>query len=44
VLATLLARADFALATDRPVEPEASATMRPKGGVPMRITAVRPAA
>jgi cytochrome P450 len=41
VLATLLARADLALATDAPIEPEAAAALRPKGGVPMRVTAVR---
>ncbi|MBS2018409.1 MAG: cytochrome P450 [Deltaproteobacteria bacterium] len=37
VLATLLRHADVALATDAPIEPEPSATLRPKGGVPMRI-------
>ncbi len=37
VLATLLQRADFELVTDAPVEPEVHATLRPKGGVPMRV-------
>lgn len=37
VLATLLRHADFELATDAPIETEPSATLRPKGGVPMRI-------
>jgi cytochrome P450 len=39
VLATLLARADLALATSSTVEPDMSATLRPKGGVPMRVKA-----
>ena len=37
VLATLLHHADFELATEAPIVPEASATLRPKGGVPMRV-------
>jgi cytochrome P450 len=41
VLATLLARADLELVSDASIEPEMSATLRPKGGVPMRVTAVR---
>lgn len=41
VLATLLARADLELVTHAPIEPEAGATLRPKGGVPMRVSAVR---
>lgn len=41
VLATLLARADLEMATSAPVEPELSATLRPKGGVPMRVKAAR---
>jgi cytochrome P450 len=40
VLATLLARADLELATSADVAPELSATMRPRGGVPMRVAAV----
>jgi cytochrome P450 len=42
VLATLLARADLELATRAVIEPEAGASLRPKGGVPMRVTARRP--
>jgi cytochrome P450 len=38
VLATLLHHADFELATNKPIEPEPSATLRPKDGVPMKIT------
>jgi cytochrome P450 len=41
VLATLLARVDLELASGEPIEPELSAAMRPKGGVPMRVAAVR---
>jgi cytochrome P450 len=41
VLATLLARADLELTTRAPIAPEAYATLRPKGGVPMRVTARR---
>jgi cytochrome P450 len=37
VLATLLQHASFELAADRPIEPEVSATLRPKGGMPMRV-------
>jgi cytochrome P450 len=40
VLATILGRVDLELAKPTPVEPEPSATLRPKGGVPMRVTAV----
>lgn len=38
VLATLFHHADFELATTKPIEPEPSATLRPKDGLPMRIT------
>lgn len=38
VLATLFHHADFALASDRKIEPEPSATLRPRDGVPMTIT------
>jgi cytochrome P450 len=41
VLATLLARVDLELAPFAVVEPELSASMRPRGGVPMRVAAVR---
>lgn len=37
VLATLLQRADFALVDPRGALPEPTATLRPKGGVPMRV-------
>jgi cytochrome P450 len=37
VLATLLQRARLTLASDRPVEPMAAGTLRPRGGVPMRV-------
>jgi cytochrome P450 len=37
VLATLLRSARFTLASDAPVVPEASATLRPRGGIPMRV-------
>lgn len=37
VLATLLQRADFEPAWRAPVEPEGFATLRPKGGMPMRV-------
>ena len=37
VLATLLHHADFELVDPRGAEPEASATLRAKGGIPMRI-------
>lgn len=40
VLATILRRMDLELTTDAVIEPEASATLRPKGGMPMRVTAV----
>ena len=40
-LATLLARADLELATQAPIEPDPYATLRPKGGLPMRVTARR---
>ena len=40
VLATLLARVDLEMATTANVEPDASATLRPKGGMPMRVRAV----
>jgi cytochrome P450 len=38
VLATMLQRADFALARDAEIVPDDSSTLRPRGGVPMRIT------
>jgi cytochrome P450 len=44
VLATLLERVELALATTATVEPHPSATLRPLGGVPMRVTAVTPVA
>lgn len=37
VLATLLRRADFELMNPRGAEPELHATLRPKGGMPMRV-------
>jgi cytochrome P450 len=37
VLATLLGRADLALARPGEILPEDSATLRPRGGVPMRV-------
>jgi cytochrome P450 len=40
VLATLLARADLALATSSTIACDMSATLRPKGGVPMRVKAL----
>jgi cytochrome P450 len=43
VLATILARAELELAPGTVVEPEPSATLRPKGGVPMRVRVRRPA-
>ena len=43
VLATLLRRARFELASSQQVEPHASATLRPLGGVPMRIHLRQPA-
>ncbi len=45
-LATLLARADFEPVTGAAIAPEPSATLRPMGGVPMRVKArrARPAA
>jgi cytochrome P450 len=42
VLATILRRLDLELTRDAVIEPDASATLRPKGGVPMRVTAVAP--
>ena len=44
VLATILRRLDLELTGDAVIEPDASATLRPKGGVPMRVTAVAPVA
>ena len=38
VLATLLQRADFALVDPRGAAPEPSATLRPKGGLPMTVS------
>ncbi|MFT3770191.1 MAG: cytochrome P450 [Minicystis sp.] len=40
VLATILDRLDLALTSNAEIPPDDSATLRPKGGVPMRITAV----
>jgi cytochrome P450 len=37
VMATLLQRADLERTTEEPVVPEASATLRPKGGIAMRV-------
>jgi cytochrome P450 len=37
VLATLLRRADFELVDPRGAEPEALATLRPRGGIPVRV-------
>jgi cytochrome P450 len=37
VLASLLQRADFELLSDKPVQPDESATLRPRNGVPMRV-------
>jgi cytochrome P450 len=37
VLATLLRAASFALIDDAKVEPDAAATLRPSGGIPMRV-------
>jgi cytochrome P450 len=37
VLARLFQRADFTLASDAPVLPDAGATLRPRNGVPMKI-------
>jgi cytochrome P450 len=37
VLATLLARVDLEMATTSAVEPDMSATLRPRGGMPMRV-------
>jgi cytochrome P450 len=38
VLATLLQRADFALVDPRGTVPEPVATLRPKGGIPMKVS------
>jgi cytochrome P450 len=43
VLATLLRRATFELVDPRGAEPEPSATLRPRGGLPMRVRLRRPA-
>jgi cytochrome P450 len=37
VLATILGRVELELATDKVIEPAPSATLRPDGGVPMRV-------
>lgn len=42
VLATLLHHADVELVDPRGAEPEASATLRARGGIPMRVTRRRP--
>ena len=44
VLATILRRLGLELTRDAEIVPDASATLRPKGGVPMRVTAVSPGA
>lgn len=41
VLATMLQRVDLELAVPGPIQPEGTATLRPLGGMPMRVTAVR---
>ena len=41
VLATILGRVDLELVEPDRVVPETAAALRPKGGVPMRVTAVR---
>jgi cytochrome P450 len=38
VLATLLPRVQLSLVDDGPVRPEGDATLRPRGGLPMRVT------
>ncbi len=38
VLATLLQRADFSLASNAEVLPDTASTLRPRGGMPMRVT------
>lgn len=43
VLATLLRHAKLTLDDHEPVVPEASATLRPKDGIPMRVTLAQPA-
>lgn len=40
VLATMLSRIDLELTSTAPVLPDDYATLRPKGGLPMRVTAV----
>ena len=40
VLATILRRVELELTSDAVIEPDSSATLRPRGGVPMRVTAV----
>ncbi len=42
VLATLLRRVELALVNERGAEPEAKATLRPRGGLPMRVRVRRP--
>ncbi|MDB4944887.1 MAG: cytochrome [Labilithrix sp.] len=44
VLASLLKRLRFDLASDKPVELEPLVTLRPKGGMPMRVTVREPSA
>lgn len=44
VLATILQRVDLELLNPGPIAPDAFATLRPRGGVPMRVTAVHPVA
>jgi cytochrome P450 len=39
VLATILGRLDLELTSQAAIEPDTSATLRPKGGVPMRVKA-----
>ena len=38
VLATMLQRVDFALTSGAEILPESTATLRPRGGVPLRVT------
>ena len=44
VLASLLKRLRFDLVSDRPVELEPLVTLRPKGGIQMRVTVREPSA
>jgi cytochrome P450 len=44
LLATLAQRVTFALDTAEPIEPEPLVTLRPKGGVPVRVSRLAPSA